>query len=114
MVPRDRLPRVRDVVELATLPLRPSNLRPASSRAEDLTRPADEGASPDAPAADTTRSRAERFEDRREELDALREAEERLGDGGDRADRATRTAEAYLAARRRRLRRQLDNAQRSA
>lgn len=116
MAPRDRLPRVRDVVELATLPLRHSSLRAASLRAADVVRPDDdEEASPDARAARTARSRAdERFADRREELEALREAEERLGPGGDRADRATRSAEAYLAARRRRLRRQLDGSQRSA
>lgn len=99
MAPREhRIPRVRDVVELATQPLR-------------LVR--GDQAAPDVPAPAVDASRAD--EDvRREELAALHEVERDLDGQAAPADRATRSAQAYLAARRRRLRRELDEARRGA
>lgn len=94
-----RIPRVRDVVELATQPLR---LVRGDQTAPDLPPPAAE-----APRADDD-------DVRREELSALHEAERDLGGEAAPADRATRSAQAYLAARRRRLRRELDEARRGA
>lgn len=91
MATRDPLTRVRDAVHRVT------ERRAPARTTEPAVRPRG-GASAD-PCEEVD-------PDRCEELRAMRAAAERAGDTP--ADRATATATAYLAARRRRLKRQLD------
>ena len=99
-----RIPRVRDVVELAIQPLR--LVRGDHDAAQPM--PHDADGAPDAATP------LRRDDARCEELTALHEVERDLGDQAAPADRATRSAQAYLEARRRRLRRELDEARRGA